>query len=113
MSSGNIELNVHGNIIINLPNQKKKVKNLRQKITNSFKKEVKRRDGMCVCCGATEKLEVHHIMPVSLYDDLECDMGNVVSLCSSCHSKYHKEYDVGDAVCFADFMKRYAKRIYI
>ena len=114
MSSGqyNVDLTVQGNIIFNLPSDhKKNVKKVRNKISSNFKKQVKGRDGMCMCCGETDKpLEVHHIMPVSLYDDLECDMGNVVSLCQSCHGRYHKEYGEGDAVCFGEFMKRYGKR---
>lgn len=57
-----------------------------------FKKAVKDRDGKCLCCGYTEDLEVHHILPYSTYEDLRVNINNAVTLCHDCHEKYEKLY---------------------
>lgn len=46
---------------------------------------------VCVCCGGTRSLEVHHVKPFHLYPELELDRKNLMTLCSdgpggmSCH----------------------------
>jgi 5-methylcytosine-specific restriction endonuclease McrA len=46
---------------------------------------VRRRDrDICVGCGATEKLSVHHLLPARLGGD--DSMANLVTLCSRCHA---------------------------
>ena len=79
----------------------------------AFKKKVKARDTVCQCCGEIDvngHLEVHHIMKLANYQDLACDLGNGIALCQKCHRKYHDEYEEVNAVTFAEFMKRFAKR---
>lgn len=38
---------------------------------------------VCVVCGGTTKLNVHHIKPFHLYPDLELDPTNLVTLCEA------------------------------
>lgn len=49
---------------------------------------IKKRDGnRCVRCGATDRLQVHHVIPVSAggsHDD-----SNLVTLCNNCHREAH------------------------
>lgn len=79
----------------------------------SAKKRVKSRDGNCQCCGTNDSLEVHHILPISKYKDLASDEGNMVSLCSNCHSRYHELYpDDVNAVTFAKYLKDFGNRFY-
>lgn len=48
----------------------------------------KRRDGWkCVGCGAAGRLEVDHVKPVRTHPELAFDLGNLQSLCVSCHSR--------------------------
>lgn len=37
----------------------------------------------CEVCGRTTKLEVHHIMPFSLFPDLELEPSNLITLCEN------------------------------
>ena len=107
---------VHGNVYINYPEKpvkdNRKISSIRSSQSlATFKKKVKARDIHCQCCGEQEKqLQVHHIMGLSDYKELACDTNNGITLCQKCHSKYHKEYDEVNAVTFAEFMKRFAKR---
>lgn len=51
---------------------------------------VLKRDGnRCVICGDTKRLEVHHIIPVSVDSSLAMETGNMVCLCHACHEKAH------------------------
>ena len=48
------------------------------------------RDGYkCVECGATEKLAVHHKDRTGQTENRNDDLDNLVTLCSSCHTKQH------------------------
>ena len=48
----------------------------------------KRRDDFkCTGCGARGRLEVHHKISVRQAPDLAFDLGNLTSLCPSCHSR--------------------------
>ena len=52
----------------------------------SVSRSVKERDGFrCIKCGATENLEVHHIIPVSKGGSNS--MRNLITLCHNCHKK--------------------------
>lgn len=47
-----------------------------------------RREWWCQCCGAVEKLEVHHVLPVHVAPDKELEPGNLITLCETeerCH----------------------------
>jgi len=46
---------------------------------------LKRDDHECQMCGATERLEAHHIRPKALYPDLALQVTNGVALCFVCH----------------------------
>lgn len=40
----------------------------------------------CTACGSGKKLEVHHIKPVHLFQDLELESDNLITLCADpCH----------------------------
>ena len=58
----------------------------------TWAKQVKKRDGyVCVKCGSTEKLEAHHIVPVSDINGKR-DMYSVengITLCRACHYEAH------------------------
>lgn len=50
---------------------------------------VQQRDGYrCVVCGATERLEVHHIVPRRLGGSN--DPVNLVTLCAACHRRHDR-----------------------
>jgi len=64
---------------------------------------VKSRDGKCLVCGSTEKLESHHIVPLAVLVGVhgitnreqarECkelwDLENGMTVCARCHYKIH------------------------
>lgn len=122
-----VMITVNGDVIINFeglfddesiddntPLTRKQVQKLRTNIeSKNTKKRIHKRDVHCQCCGEQGKqLQVHHIMPLSEYPDLNCDDGNLICLCQACHDRYHREYkdDGINAYTFSLFMMRYAKR---
>lgn len=44
---------------------------------------------MCVICGSTENLHVHHIISFAKYPETRFNLGNGITLCERCHSKAH------------------------
>ena len=73
-----------------------------------IKRSVKQRDdNKCQCCGEADKiLEVHHIFPQSRYPKMSWDTSNLITLCQSCHRKYHDEFEgVEGAANFAKYMR--------
>ena len=40
---------------------------------------------VCVCCGSTKHIQVHHILPRHIRPDLVVDMTNLIALCKDCH----------------------------
>ena len=73
----------------------------------NVKKKVKSRDGKCKCCGEEQvALEVHHLFPLSEHPALGCDMGNMISLCSKCHKKYHDSYNNVNPYTFIEFLEK-------
>lgn len=40
-------------------------------------------NGECEVCGRKDKLEVHHILPFSLFPDLELAPDNLITLCEN------------------------------
>lgn len=39
----------------------------------------------CEACGATDGVEVHHIIPCHVAPDKADDLGNLITLCRPCH----------------------------
>lgn len=58
----------------------------------NWKYRVKQRDGCCVMCGSTHKLEAHHLEDGSHNPDLRFAMKNGVTLCRKCHTAFHCMY---------------------
>ena len=86
---------INGDIIIedNQGKTKKKTQELRNTPgMNSWKQKVKQNDQVCQCCGTHNHLEVHHVMPLSLYPELGTDVHNGMVLCQTCHNKYHEQW---------------------
>src|SRR5436853_5612595 len=55
--------------------------------------EVKRRDGVCLVCGSTERLTAHHLEPRR--EGGADSARNCVSLCGWCHSRYEGDKRAG------------------
>lgn len=58
--------------------------------TNRWKRlseQTRKRDGGCVRCGTTQRLEVHHVVPVLVDPDLAFDPSNLITLCRACHAR--------------------------
>ena len=89
-------ITINGDMIIE--DNKGQVKKDTQKLrntpgANSWKQKVKQRDKVCQCCGSTERLEVHHVSPLSVYPTLGTDIHNGMVLCQTCHRDYHKQWE--------------------
>lgn len=55
-----------------------------------WRREVLKKDnGLCVECGASDGLHAHHILPYATNVTLRFEISNGVTLCKSCHSNYH------------------------
>lgn len=127
MSYNHDSIIINGEVTINIYNSDdetepdngtRKISTIRgSKAVSTAKKNVKSRDGCCMCCGdvpVNNHLEVHHLLPLSKYKELASDEGNMISLCQKCHKKYHEMYDLENtnAVTFSKFMKDYGNRRY-
>lgn len=113
-----MDIAVYGDVHIHTAETKKEVSIHTIRNSNAVttaKKNVKSRDKVCQCCGdigVNGELEIHHIFSVAKYKELASDEGNMITLCKSCHSRYHNRYELEDcnAVTFAEFMKNNAKK---
>lgn len=119
----NGDIHIHGNIIINHiikdeTNKKEKHLNKTQEARRKpqmkkWANKIKSRDGSCQCCGGNDKLEAHHIHPLSKFPDLGLEEGNGIALCHKCHQKYHNMYQGEEnANNFSKYMRDFANRIY-
>lgn len=52
-----------------------------KKLSATMLKEV----GRCERCGSTERLQVHHIIPIRYAPELFLERSNMMVLCASCH----------------------------
>ena len=52
---------------------------------------VKLRDGKCTECSSVYDLHAHHIKSFKDNEKLRYDVNNGITLCGSCHRKWHKE----------------------
>ena len=51
---------------------------------------VKARDGACIDCGSTERLEAHHLVLKSKFPEVATELWNGITLCRKCHIAEHK-----------------------
>lgn len=58
------------------------------------------RDRVCVHCGSSDDLEVHHVRPVRLFRDKRKahDLANLKLLCSPCHAAADKAFRAEERV---------------
>ena len=110
-----MDIAVYGDVHIHTAETKKEVSIHSIRTSSAVataKKNVKKRDKVCKCCGEYENLEVHHIFPVANYKDLAADENNMVTLCKSCHARYHNRYDLNasNPITFADFLQKNKKK---
>lgn len=56
----------------------------------AWSQAVRRRDGKCMQCGATERLHAHHVQSWHKHPELRYVATNGVTLCARCHQKVHK-----------------------
>lgn len=63
-------------------------KKSKRKTSREIREAVISRDKCCAVCGETSGLEVHHVIYRSKGGT--DDMGNLVTLCKSCHAEKHK-----------------------
>lgn len=55
--------------------------------TKTLKQSIRERDGYsCANCGATQREKNFHVHHID-YDKSNCDPGNLITLCNSCHMK--------------------------
>jgi len=109
-----IEIAVTGDVHIHTAETKKEISVHTIRTSNTVsnaKKRVKDRDKVCKCCGdigINGHLEIHHIFPVAAYKELAADESNMVTLCPSCHARYHNRYELEDVnpITFAEFLKK-------
>ena len=50
------------------------------------------RDRACRCCGATETLHAHHVLPAALFPGHRLDVENGVTLCGFHHTELHRQW---------------------
>ena len=77
-------------------------------LTKAFRRKIfSTRERKCICCGVEKrKMEIHHIWSRNTHPHLIYNEFNVVIMCKSCHSLFHKEYGYGtnDKNQFIDFL---------
>jgi hypothetical protein len=56
----------------------------------AWRKAVKARDGACIDCGSTERLEAHHLVLKSKFPEVATELWNGITLCRKCHIAEHK-----------------------
>lgn len=68
-----------------------------ERVPHKVRRYVKQRDKVCVVCGDTKSLQLHHLIPRGEYDDsvykLERGVNspnNLAVVCKSCHKAIHK-----------------------
>lgn len=58
---------------------------------HDFREIILARDEKCVDCGATQGLEIHHVLARRVAPSLVLDPENCVTLCRWCHQRRHDE----------------------
>lgn len=86
-----MDVNVYGDVYVTYE-EVEKVQDTSKRLLSVVKKDVRKRDKCCQVCGGEVNLQVHHILPLSKYEELASDEHNLIVLCQSCHDKYHSQY---------------------
>lgn len=111
--NNNSDIVINGDIVIDNSTAKNKQKTQTLRNTpgmNSWKQKVKQNDKVCQCCGTHSHLEVHHVMPLSVYPTLGTDVHNGMVLCQTCHNKYHEQWKGSEgAATLTKFLKENGK----
>lgn len=58
-----------------------------------LRNKIIRRSGACRSCGATDSLQVHHIIPPRGNRELFYDENNLIVLCAQCH-RYETQKEI-------------------
>jgi len=61
-------------------------------VYNVWSLKIRKRDKICQKCNSTEKLHAHHIFNYDFYPEKSLDLDNGITLCETCHKKFHKLY---------------------
>jgi hypothetical protein len=64
-------------------------KKISQRTLTAWSLQVKDRDGLCLCCSATDNLHAHHILPKAKFPHHALLTDNGITLCEPCHIKEH------------------------
>jgi 5-methylcytosine-specific restriction endonuclease McrA len=57
-----------------------------------WRARVIRRDGACVVCGTRKSRQAHHMNSYSYFPEERYDVDNGITLCKTCHTKFHCDY---------------------
>lgn len=60
--------------------------------TAAWAREVKQKTPYCIKCSSTVKLNAHHVKPYSTNPSMRNDPANGVTLCQTCHNRFHLIY---------------------
>ena len=61
-----------------------------KKLDNAFREKIMERDGRCVICGTTERLQWSHLITRRKWRT-RWDPKNSAMMCAACHFKHHKQ----------------------
>lgn len=92
---------------------KKKLASIeRRKLLSKWSLSIRERDGwLCQVCGATERLQAHHLLPKLKYKEYIYDLYNGITLCSRCHM-FGRESAEGNALWWNQWLKKYKPEQY-
>ncbi|KRB33366.1 HNH endonuclease [Acidovorax sp. Root70] len=62
----------------------------RNALTGWVKGAIADAGGVCDCCGSSEQLHAHHIMPFATHPAMRADPDNSAALCAPCHREVHR-----------------------
>jgi len=60
-----------------------------------WRRDIIKRDGMCMQCNSLEMLQAHHIVSWKDNEFLRFELSNGIALCKSCHIKLHQPQRIG------------------
>lgn len=83
---------------------KKKAKAQRTKAWALLSSKLRKETPFCQKCGRTEYLQVHHLLPRKLYQQLLLEEWNLVVLCPRCHT-FCRESAHKDGLAFAIWLE--------